>query len=77
MMPTLPAIERPHGFTKVYTKDVSRSGISFLTTHQLYPSERVILWTQKGKLTCEVARCLKHNDKCFEVGAVYRNQSSP
>lgn len=65
----LPAIQRATAFMKVYTKDISRGGIGFFTSLQLYPGEDLIMWTRAGKLSYSVARCRKHGDRCFEVGA--------
>jgi hypothetical protein len=66
---SLPAIERRHEFNKVYLKDISRNGIGFITARELYPEEQVVMWTRVGKFNCSVARCRKHNDRCFEIGA--------
>jgi hypothetical protein len=71
ILPTLPAIERPHGLMKVYTKDISRGGVAFLTPLQLYPKERILLWMSNGKLACEVMRCSKLGEKCYEIGAAF------
>jgi hypothetical protein len=68
---TLPAIDRPHQFSKVHLKDISRSGVAFLITHEMYPCENLFLWTHGGKLSCSVVRCVKHNDRCFEIGAKF------
>lgn len=65
----LPAFPRGNGLSKVLALDVSRSGISFLADMQLYPDEEVLLWTFIGRIPCKVARCLKHNDHCYEIGA--------
>jgi hypothetical protein len=65
----LPAVTRSAAPSKVLTVDISRSGISFLADKQFYPEEEVLLWTLIGRIPCRVARCLKHNDRCYEVGA--------
>jgi len=67
---SLPAIERPHEFNKVYLKDISRSGIGFFTVRELYPEEQVVMWTRVGTFNCSVTRCRKHNDHCYEIGAL-------
>ena len=74
IIPSLPAIQRSHGFCKVYTLDISRCGFGFLAALQLFPGEQIVLWTQSGKFRCKVARCTKRNDKCFEIGAVFQGQ---
>jgi hypothetical protein len=68
---TLPAIPRRHEFSKVYLKDLSRTGVAFLAILQLYPGENVALWTSRGKLNCSVVRCIKHNERCYEIGASF------
>lgn len=69
--PTLPAIPRNHQYVVGYSVNISKSGICFLHDTQLFPGERVTLWTHKGQLTAMVARCMKYNDQCFEVGAMF------
>lgn len=71
VFPTLPAISRARGFVKVHTKDISRGGIAFLTPVQLYPCEQLVLWTLSGKLRCEVKRCQKLGERCYEIGAAF------
>jgi hypothetical protein len=51
------------------TLDISRSGIAFLHSEQLFPGERVSLWLPIGKRSYVVERCVEHNDSCFEIGA--------
>jgi hypothetical protein len=65
----LPTIPRSKGPSKVVSLDISRSGFRFLIDKQLYPEEELVLWTLIGQIPCKVARCLKHNDACYEVGA--------
>lgn len=74
LMPSLPAIQRRHGFCKVYMLDASRCGFGFLAPLQLYPSEQIILWTQSGKFRCMVARCTKRGPKCYEIGVVFQGR---
>ncbi len=69
--PSLPAIDRKHEFLKVCTKDVSRSGMGFLAGMQMYPGEKVTLWTRGGKLRCQIMRCMKRGTRCFDVGAKF------
>ncbi len=63
-------IPREHTIAKVVTLDISRSGIAFLHSEQLFPGERVSLWLPIGKRSYVVVRCVEHNDSCFEIGAV-------
>jgi len=66
---TFSSIPRDHTLAKVVTRDVSRCGIAFLYSEQLYPGEQVSLWLPIGKRTYIVERCIQHNDNCFEIGA--------
>lgn len=65
-LPTIPRSKVP---CKVVSLDISRSGFRFLIDKQLYPEEELTLWTLIGQIPCKVARCVKHNDSCYEVGA--------
>ena len=66
---TFSSIPREHTIAKVATRDVSRGGIAFLHSEQLFPGERVSLWLPIGKRSYVVERCVEHNDSCFEIGA--------
>ena len=66
---TFSSIPREHSITKVATRDVSRGGIAFLHSEQLFPGERVSLWLPIGKRSYVVVRCVEHTDSCFEIGA--------
>ncbi len=66
---TFSSIPREHTFAQVATRDVSRGGIAFLHSEQLFPGERVSLWLPIGKRSYVVERCVEHNDSCFEIGA--------
>ncbi len=67
---TFSSVPRRQAWHKVYTKDVSRSGLAFLHSEQLFPRERLEILLPDGR-TCfiEVARCHRIQDRCFEVGA--------
>ena len=69
---TLPSVPRNTEISKVVSLDVSRGGFGFLMDKQLYPGEEILLWTQIGRVPCAVARCLKHGDRCFEIGVEVR-----
>ncbi len=69
---TLPAFPRNISTSKAIALDLSRCGIRFLSDKQLFPEEEVLLWTLIGQIPCKVARCLKHNDHCYEIGAEIR-----
>ncbi len=66
---TFSSIPREHTIVKVITLDISRGGIAFLHSEQLFPGERVSLWLPIGKRSYVVERCVEHNDSCFEIGA--------
>jgi hypothetical protein len=68
----LPAFPRKFSTCKAIALDLSRCGIRFLLDQQLFPEEEVLLWTLIGQIPCKVARCLKHNDRCYEIGAEIR-----
>lgn len=51
-----------------YTKDVSRSGVGFLSPVQLMPKERVCLTLATAELTLEVSRCQRVEQACFDCG---------
>ena len=69
---TFPAMPRREERYLVLTKNLSRCGLSFLHEQQLFPHERMALNLAGGKhVDIEVARCKKHNDRCFEIGAVF------
>jgi hypothetical protein len=67
---TLPAIPRRHTIVQAMTGDLSRAGIAFLHSDQLFPGERVSLWLSRGKRSFIVVRCVQRNENCFEIGAV-------
>jgi PilZ domain len=53
----------------VYTKDVSRQGVAFLSPVALLPKERVKLRLPVAELSLEVTRCRRMDQNCFECGA--------
>lgn len=66
---TLPAIDRRPGFFAVYSRDISRNGISFLHVAELFPDERCRLWLPTQQVALRVARCRRYNSQCFLIGA--------
>jgi hypothetical protein len=73
---TIVAVPREHGFHCVYTKDISRCGVSFLHDQQLYPGEKPHLWLPIGRTRCMVVWCQRHNEACFTVGASFLETST-
>ncbi len=73
---TFPSLPRPAFTYTVYTKDISRSGVSFLHGEQLYPSEQMILILPDGKpRRIQVVRCRRIGPSCFEIGACFAGPS--
>jgi hypothetical protein len=66
---SLPAVPREPAVVAVYARDISRTGVGFLHTEQLYPGEtcRLMLPTQAVSIT--VANCRKLNRQCYLIGA--------
>jgi hypothetical protein len=55
----------------VLRTDLSAEGIAFLHAAQLFPGDLLAVWFPTGKVECRVARCVKHNARCFEIGATF------
>jgi PilZ domain-containing protein len=65
-------ITRQGAFLGVYTKDVSRQGVGFLSPVQLQLKERIQLRaTGANRLELEVTRCRPVGEQCFECGAKF------
>ncbi len=59
----------------VYTKDVSRQGVAFLSPVPLLPKERVKLQLPAIELSLEVTRCRRIEAACFECGGKFAYES--
>jgi hypothetical protein len=68
---TIKGIERKPEFFTVLTTDLSRDGVAFLHAAQLFPGEVPRLWFRTGVVPCRVVRCVRHAEKCYEVGATF------
>ena len=55
----------------IYTKDVSRQGVAFLSPVPLLPKERVKLQLPTIELSLEVTRCRRIEAACFECGGKF------
>jgi hypothetical protein len=67
---SLPAHPRQPARHQVIVADLSRGGLRFLHSEQLFPGELAIIQIASGKqMSVEVARCRKIADSCYEVGA--------
>ena len=83
---TAPVLLRRRAWHKVYTINISCSGLAFVHSEQLFPLERMGMWIPSEKLpSCfgsrteldvEVARCRRINDRCFEIGAHFVDDAS-
>ena len=73
--PQLPSVKREQLVHKVYTRDISLEGISFLHCEQLYPGEVCRLWLADRRLAVEVVRCKRANSQCYVVGGTYHGKS--
>jgi hypothetical protein len=63
------------GACVVYGKDVSRVGVAFLHSDQLFPGEACSLWVSRQKrLELVVARCRRVNERCYECGANFATE---
>jgi hypothetical protein len=62
-------LKRGTSLLGVYTKDVSRQGVAFLSPEALLPKERVKLRMPVAELSLEVTRCRRVAQNCFECGA--------
>ena len=69
---SFPALPRRDLWYRVFTKDVSRGGISFLHGEQLFPGEQMTVVLSDGRSRpVEVVRCRRIEDRCFEIGAKF------
>ncbi len=67
---SLPTLSRGSEKHVVLMKDISRQGAACLHFEQLYPGEEVRLLLPMGWISYTVARCLRHGERCFEIGTV-------
>jgi hypothetical protein len=65
-------LERQENFLGVYTKDISRQGISFLSPVELSVNERVQLRAIGAlRLELTITRCRLIGERCFDCGATF------
>src|SRR5687768_15102357 len=68
----LPAWPRTPQRHHVLIADLSRRGLRFMHSEQLFPGELALIQVAGGKqMHIEVARCRKIADFCYEVGAKF------
>jgi hypothetical protein len=67
---SLPGKPRTGAWHGVYTKDISREGVGFLHSEQLYPRERMrIVLTDGVPRLMEVIHCRRIQRRCYEIGS--------
>jgi hypothetical protein len=60
-----------------YAKDISRTGVGFYCTSGSDLHQLVDLWLPHGEaLALRVVRCRKLTEHCYEVGTVFRGDST-
>lgn len=76
---TLPSLNRNVTFIPIYTSDFSRGGCGFLSSIQIFPTERLRLILPTFWLQLQIVRCRKLGVNCYEIGSelVSKNQPSP
>lgn len=78
---TAPVLRRPIKWHRVYMTNLSRGGIMFLHSEQLFPLERMRMVLPDPRVrefvrdpedcVIEVVRCHRIQDRCFEIGAEF------
>ncbi|MBN1910768.1 MAG: hypothetical protein JW818_13565 [Pirellulales bacterium] len=78
---TFPVLPRSSCWHRIYTKDLSRGGLCFLHSEQLFPMEQmhVILPAETVKtvlprcerMIIEIRRCQRRGPRCYEIGACF------
>ncbi|MFQ5734903.1 MAG: hypothetical protein ACE5KM_23455 [Planctomycetaceae bacterium] len=68
---SLPAFERPPAKHAVLIRDISRSGVGFLHTEQLFPMERCRMWLPTNRTHITIYSCREFNASCFLIGAQF------
>lgn len=67
---TFPALWCSREPYMVYTENISRGGLAFLHSEQLFPRQQICIFLPGGvQLDLQVVRCRQLHERCFEVGA--------
>ena len=67
---TFPARRCSREAYMVYTETISRGGLIFLHSEQLFPSQQIRIYLPGGMpQDLQVVRCRQLHERCFEVGA--------
>jgi hypothetical protein len=64
-------LKRGKTLVGIYTKDVSRQGVAFLSPVSLLPKERIKLRVSTAELNLEVTRCRRIENAHYECGAKF------
>jgi hypothetical protein len=68
----LPALPRPREYHAIIVLDVSRSGLGFLHSEQLFPGELATAALPGGKaLNIEIQWCRRLGERCYQFGAKF------
>ncbi len=74
---TLPSLPRDPVWHKIYTRDLSRSGLSFLHFEQLYPGERLnVLLPGDTEASIEIVRCHRVQAHCYIISARFATEAA-
>jgi hypothetical protein len=72
---TFPGLQRANGWHQVFTTTVSRGGLSFLHSEQLFPRERMWFFLPRQGISCvEIVWSARVQERCFHVGARFVEQ---
>jgi len=75
LRPSLPDLPREETWRGVYTTTLSRNGLGFLHTEQLFPCEQLQVLLPCGHAgLVEIAWCRRLAQRCFEVGARFTQE---
>ena len=65
-------LKRDEARLGVYTKDLSRQGLCFLSPVQLFPLERVTIeMPNEAEYHLELTRCRRIAESCYECGTKF------
>ncbi len=64
-------LQKGEAFYAIYTKDLSRMGVGFLSPIQLFPREHITVWLPQQKLRLITARCRRLERACYECGTLF------
>lgn len=75
--PSLPALKRENEKHCVLVLDLSRGGLRFFHSEQVFPGERLIVTlTEDKRLPIEIAWCQRVSPQCYQVGARFCLQTA-